>query len=416
VTQLAVFSVGNCQAQFLASVFSTVDNVESYAVGRRYGFDPMVGSAKPAYCSLQEFGTLLEEAARAGRTCILLEQMTPLAPPREFGRHINRVARIVRFPHLQAFAMWPGRIMSGELAAKVPAARIFAHDLAGIRKATMRADFPIDIAEFVAAEYPKQSLFHMWGHPNGTLLALILEGVLRQLDDYFDAREAERLLNLVRESQGIDNITHHPVDRNRGRAAGFNWVDEPAYTYWCDSLEAMRARDMAAAEDNARRSIEFDPSNGHVWALFSKVLDVNRKPIESEAAIRKALQLQPNSPGIAGAFARHLLRHGMPNRAQRAAEVARDRFPTDPSGFANLAEALFAQGRRDSGLVAVSDMLKRAKPHGAAFITLLRYMEANGLSSDAADICRQMESLLPNDEALRALAERYSQSKAIGVE
>lgn len=401
---ISCFVLGNCQGQFLSSALATIPGWETFAIGRRFGFDPIVGGRKPQYAPNGELWPLVREAKRAGRVCILLEQVTPMAPMREYGANEALLDRKILFPHVQCQSLWPERFLRADLVEQVSASRLFAQDLAVLKRTQTKADFLVDLRTFVAEESVEQVLFYNWGHPTGPLLAQILSGVLRRLDGLVSDEDGQRLVQLIEESGGIDNITSHPVSPQRVEAAGFVWGASPAYQGWASAVAHYRNREFELASAAARSSVEADPANGFVWGLLGQSLERSDAMDEAEGALRIAVGLLPNTPNLITALGRHLLRKRMPVRALYVALDGMDRFPTDVTMYGLAVEAQVAARRNDEAVAIAMEAVRRSRAHGPTYLRMLDVLRRANVDQPIKQLHDSMVAKLPNDAALQAFA------------
>lgn len=402
--QISCFVVGNCQGQFLSSALASLPGWETYAMGRRFGFDPVIGGQKPQYAPHKDFWPLVQEAKKVGRYCLVLEQVTPMAPPRGWGVREKLIDRKVYFPHVQSQALWPGRFIKPEILSQTSAKRMVAQDLANLKKVQVKADFPVNLRDFVAERAAVEPLFHTWGHPTGGLLSLILGGILQQLQDIIPPDRGQALVEMIAASRGIDNNTGHPIDRAWLREAGYEWGDSPAYAGWSDAVALFRSGDTTEAVQRARDSISADASNAHVWGLLGQALDRLKSPTEAEAAFRTAIELQPRASNLRMAFGRFLLKNGMAHRAVHVGRAACEIFPSDTPSHLLLADAHFALGEMDEGRAAISAGVARAKAHSVTYVRMLESLIRLDQREFARETRAAMLHRLPEDPALVAFA------------
>lgn len=400
--QVSCFVMGNCQGQFISSALATLSGWETFAIGRRFGFDPIVGGRKPQYAPSGALWPLVQEAKRAGRICILLEQVTPMAPKRDYGAKKALLDQLILFPHVQCQSLWPERFIRSDIISEVGGARLFAQDLAVIKRTQQKADFLEGLRSFVAERSVSEALFYNWGHPTGPLLAKILSGILKRLDGIVTDEEACHLKEMVEVSGGIDNITSHPVSPERVNSTGFAWGSTQAYEQWFAALGHYRDRDFENATIAARASLKSEPMNGFVWGLLGQSLERSSAMDEAEGAFRAATRLLPNTPSLVTALGRHLLRRRMPARALYAALDGMDRFPTDLTMSCLAVEAQLAIGRVDDALATAEESLRRGRSHGPTYVRMLEVLRRAGVKEPIKTLYESMIDKAPNDVALKS--------------
>lgn len=400
--QVSCFVLGNCQGQFIASALAGLPGWEAFAIGRRFGFDPVVSDKKPQYAALKEFWPLVHEASLANRYCLILEQVTPQAPLRQYGVREKLISQKVLFPHVQCQSLWPSRYFEPDMIDQLQPKRLLAHDLASIKKAQTKADFPVNVRDYVAEHFSTRSLFHTWGHPTGPLLAKILGGILEQIGGLVSPDQRDDLIHLVEQSNGIDNISHHPIDRAWLRDGGFEWGDYDDYARWTDAVALFKSRDYTGAVAAAKASLNAQPNNAHVHALLGQALERTGEGLLAETAFLTAMNLQPNAPGFPVALGRHLLRKRAALRAWHVAKAASERFQTDASVFHLAVDALAQAGDVEQAKTVALQTAYQVRPHAPTFLKIIDSLKQAGVS-DTSEIISVMIKRMPKDPTIQAL-------------
>jgi len=399
---ISCFVLGNCQAQFLSSALASLPGWETYAIGRRFGFDPVVGSRKPRYASMQEFWPLVQEVKNSGRMCIVLEQVTPMAAVKDYGSRSSLFDKKIYFPHVQSQALWAEKWFPKHVTDNVALDRLIRQDLAAIKKAQSKSDFPVDVHGFVSARFSKEPLFHTWGHPTAPLMAEIAQGVLQALGEIIPEADSAKLKSLIAGSNGIDNITNHPLPREFLLSGGIQWGEAGAYAAWSDAAALVRLGDSQGAVEKARLSLAEDAGNPFVWALLAQGLDRLRRNDEAEVAYLKAVELHPQAPNLRTLLGRFLLRSGRVRRAIHVAKAACDAFPADTPAYLLAVEALLEAGEVDAAVSFATVAMERAHPHAQTLLRILEALSGAGRDIDAARLKAVATQRAPKDESLRA--------------
>ena len=324
-----------------------------------------------------------------------------MAPTREYGANRELFDKVVLFPHVQCQSLWPERFVRDDILDKVKGDRLFAQDLAVLKRTQEKAEFPEDLRAFVAERSISEALFYNWGHPTGPLLAKILSGIIKQLDGIISNSDAFRLIEMIEHSGGIDNITSHPVSPQRVESIGFNWARTPAYEGWFAAVGHYRAQDFDSAVIAAQSSLEADPENGFVWGLLGQSLERSSSASEAEGAFRNATRLLPNAPSLVNALCRHLLRQRMPTRAFHVALDGMDRFPTDVTMYCLVVEAQLALGRIDDAITTVEESVRRGRSHGSTYVRMLQVLRRAGVEEPLQALYASMVNKAPHDNALK---------------
>jgi tetratricopeptide (TPR) repeat protein len=106
-------------------------------------------------------------------------------------------------------------------------------------------------------------------------------------------------------------------------------------------------KDPASLQEALRRSTAARPGYALGWALLGESLRDPKDEAEREAAYRKALALEPDSPTMSAALAWHLVRTDRPAEALRLATFAADAVPWSPRNLMTLALAAASSDRCD---------------------------------------------------------------------
>ena len=144
---------GNCQAMFVACVLNTLPNAEAtFFAGpyREVRFEGQSAATAPA-AALAE--TLAQRKA-AGARVVFCEQTSPIASPIELGVEVDAV---VRFPNLQALALWPEAQYDAAQIARVGHARLHRIDIVGNAASAAKAE--MSLQAFIAEHFQDRILF-----------------------------------------------------------------------------------------------------------------------------------------------------------------------------------------------------------------------------------------------------------------
>jgi tetratricopeptide (TPR) repeat protein len=131
-------------------------------------------------------------------------------------------------------------------------------------------------------------------------------------------------------------------------------------------------KNPVSLQEALRRSTAARPGYALGWALLGESLRDPKDEAEREAAYRKALSLEPDSPTMSAALAWHLVRTDRSAEAWRLATFAADAVPWSPRNLMTLALAAAGSDRCDEALEARRRALALAASLQAAERSQLR--------------------------------------------
>ncbi|NRQ14611.1 hypothetical protein BHMPCIPO_01851 [Ensifer sesbaniae] len=171
------------------------------------------------------------------------------------------VDQVIRYPHLQFYAASPSEALS-RFGPKATPLRMLSMDLSIIEMCQKRSGTKVDFAGYIRSNAPQRSLFHTALHPNGEITAMMVRSFVQQLPGDYDY-----LLGYIewylRQSEGINCLTYHPVSQSLLNELGFDWGE--SYDAYRSMLEARRSGDWGALIDREAFYVSKFPNDTFTW-------------------------------------------------------------------------------------------------------------------------------------------------------
>jgi len=108
--------------------------------------------------------------------------------------------------------------------------------------------------------------------------------------------------------------------------------------------------DYAAAEREARRATELEPTSAAAWSNYGTALSVMGRDEDAIVAGRRAVELDPVAPWILSDFSATLLLADKYQEALETANAATELDPNLPPAYWNAGEASLMLGNRDEAI------------------------------------------------------------------
>jgi len=266
---VCIATTGNCQSTFLSSVLTSIPGVHVEYFGKQTRFHPFEGRTAPANAPEALVGTLQRWKAE-GNTVILCEQTWPIVDPipeAEFG---GAVDHIVRFPNVEAYALWPDRKYSADQLKRITPKRALRLDIANVKAAEAKAD--ITVTDIFDGPLQEILPFDSERHPTTPIFAMIQSRIfaspaLNWLD--FDAAD---LTARVEASRGLNTAFNHPIAEEQIEGLDLAWGRTEIYRRWreaVDLLESRKTEAATAAIDEVFALQDSDPHFARMIAPFA---------------------------------------------------------------------------------------------------------------------------------------------------
>lgn len=176
-----------------------------------------------------EFASEVKRHREQGAKIILCEQTSPIAEPGRISGGVE-VDQVIRFPHLECFALWPQMKFDEERIASIGPERFLRIDRTNIRRSDAKADFTM--LEAFEQRFRSTIPFDSPRHPSAILFADLIVKILERLDKSILLGDLASWHARVAASRGIGSAYQHPVRLDFVEAFGCEWSKTSAYTGW----------------------------------------------------------------------------------------------------------------------------------------------------------------------------------------
>jgi hypothetical protein len=279
---------GNCQSQHLSAIFSASGVAETLCLGGDLGFVPSFNGVRANYASEGEILTRIKQVRAEGRSVLQASQSTQMAPNsvRSYTEHTDRV---IRFPHLQFYAMSPQRFKETFRSSLAPI-RANELDLRTIEICEKRAEVEPIFSEFIREHHKHKPLFHTVLHPGGELTARLVEILAKQISENAVAKTQPSQKQLSA-TEGMNFITDHPVSDDVLETLGFDWG--ASYQLYKRALEASSQGNFQFLLDNRLELQNKFPNDFQIIFALATATTMTNKIVEAENLIKICLKKEP---------------------------------------------------------------------------------------------------------------------------
>lgn len=288
-TPLIIFD-GNCQGQHLSAILSASGIGECYAIGQDLGFLPSHLGHPCRYIDEEAALELVRKAKEAGRTVIQGSQSTPTSDQADMS-YTSLVDKVVRYPHLQFFALSPDECTS-RFGPRATPKRVFEMDLSVMAICQTRSATDVDFVEFIRGAAHDRPLFHTSLHPGGELTALAVRSFARQLPNAKEA-DIERAATFLERSEGMNFMTYHPIAESVTDMLGFHWGESYRLYSRLMNLRVREDWDAIAAEEFTFR--DAFPDDTWLWLTLTEFHLARKSRRDVELCYQKLLELSPGN-------------------------------------------------------------------------------------------------------------------------
>ena len=139
---------------------------------------------------------------------------------------------------------------------------------------------------------------------------------------------------------------------------------EPKTNKLCIAIELRENGKYQEAQEWLNNFLDVEPSDAEGWSLLSQVYLLDKKDMDAEKALAKAISINPNLPSVYRNQARLLLKRSKITEALEKAKNAYDQSNEDPESWLVLAACLGANQKDQEALPLIEKAL-RAKPNYA---------------------------------------------------
>ncbi len=218
-------------------------------------------------------------------------------------------------------------------------------------------------------------------------------GVYDQVDKYFPGSPQTPLLRgLVYVQQNQRAEARQAFNRALEISPGFPMAEEQLV-----NLDVMEKQFPAALQRVAAMMAK-DPKQAGPWLLQARVHLAQNDMAQAEAALRKAIELQPDSPAAYSMLARIFVITKQPGKALENLRDAVAKNPKD-TGLLMMTGTLYDQQKNYPAAREAYEKLLTLNPNFSAALNNLSYLysEHFNLPDKALELAQKARELLPND-------------------
>ena len=269
-----VLVAGNCQAHYLAATLAAQGLGLVCVVGRPYGFMPQARGVSPYFADHQYIDEIVGRYKAAGSAVILVEQTSPVSDG-ALESWLRAADVHVRFPHIEAQALWP-HLSSSESAYKPDRIRRrWALDLAAMRRSEAKAGWDTALTDHIEASIGSRMLMHTFNHPAGEIAGWLHRRLCEDLGLDRGVHEAGYALMAadIRAENGISFMSDSPLRPEVIEALDLNWAREGWYGLWVEAIAASARPDMAESLRCLRAALAIEGRDPHIHYSEALVLE-----------------------------------------------------------------------------------------------------------------------------------------------
>ena len=289
---------GNCQAHYLAAILAAQGVGLVCVVGQPFGFMPEHRGVRPFFLDVDAAIALIQDTRAAGREVIYVEQAGPMSVG--ISKELRALADgQVFFPHVEMQVFWlPGLARSKSRLEPDQIRRRLDLDLAGVRRADIRAGWDGDLADWIAQSCRTERLFHTFNHPRGAIMARLHDGICRRLDAFGPLSPTATALARedILSEDGVSFISEIPISDVVVEALDLTWAREGWYGLTRKAAGAAHRGDYfraLEAIDAAMSDPDHDPHIGFLRALILRGLGWQDRALAGFAAMHRAFPTNP---------------------------------------------------------------------------------------------------------------------------
>lgn len=286
LNSLMVFD-GNCLSQHVAAIFQGGGLADAIFVGHDFGYLPSYRGAACRFVSEAEAERRVEAARQSGRMTYQVSQASQRAGAGTFS-YTSKVHKVIKFPHVQFYAMAPGAFQA-EYGRALSPKRLFDLDLQVVQACERHAESTVDIAGLMREQTTRTNLFHSVTHPSGLITSLKVRQVALQMDD-LERSEWERVEKDVASVEAINFMSHHPLSIETYDSLGLDW---PNYHDYRNLLVGEETQQWEAIRENSAQYFTlFGEDSRALLALIRMALALNDEGV-LRVATENFLRLSP---------------------------------------------------------------------------------------------------------------------------
>lgn len=361
---------GNCQGQHLSAIISATNIAECYSIGQDLGFLPSHLGYACQYVSEEDAYEMIIDAKRRDRFIIQATQSTPQSDGAEMS-YTHLVDKIIRYPHLQFYAVSP-REAQEQFGARATPTRMLNMDLDIIGICQRRANARFDFASFIRETSQNRSLFHTALHPNGEVMAHMLRSFSEQIPDA-DISKIECAAKFLEKNEGINSSTLHPVGKDILVELGFDWGE--GYEVYREMMELRVAGEWQAIVDAEERYLEKFASDSWCWLSLTQAYTALGDWDRAQRCLWRLLELSPGNLHFWLCGLNIFLASGDSDGVQALAHRANAFFRGQRIFSQVMAYFHLNSGRADKAVAYARDYHQRTPDRADALVPLLQSLK-----------------------------------------
>ena len=242
---------------------------------------------------------------------------------------------------------------------------------------------------------------------------------LSYLDALIREKQFDNARNLLEQAKKA-GLAGEKVDAIEEHLAQFgdNFHDKASTLYKLSM--AIELREMGKYHEAQEWLIHFlnhEQSNAEGWSLLSQVYLLDKRDIDAEKALAKAISINPNLPSANRNQARLLIKKSKPTEALEIAKIAYEQSSANPESWLVLAACLGANQKDEEALRLIERAMKAKSNYAEAFANrALVRLRAKNITSGIEDLEMAL-SLKPHFVQLWGLlgSLRYQSKNLVGA-
>ena len=148
------------------------------------------------------------------------------------------------------------------------------------------------------------------------------------------------------------------------------------------------------AQEWLNNFLNIEQSNAEGWSLLSQVYLLDKRDMDAEKALAKAIFIDPNLPSVNRNQARLLIKKSKLTEALETAKIAYDQSGVDPESWLVLAACLAANQKDEEALPLIEKALKAKPNYAEAFANrALVHLRAKNITSGIKDLEKAVSTL-----------------------
>lgn len=183
------------------------------------------------------------------------------------------------------------------------------------------------------------------------------------------------------------------------------------------AIELKETGKYQEAQEWLNNFLNSEQSNAEGWSLLSQIYLLDKKDIDAENALAKAISINPNLPSVNRNQARLLIKKSKPTEALEIAKIAYDQSSANPESWLVLAACLGANQKDEEALLLIERAMKAKSNYAEAFANrALVRLRAKNITSGIEDLEMAL-SLKPHFVQLWGLlgSLRYQSKNLVGA-